>query len=44
MKQLNSEKVPSLHNQILLPQQVSSDKDPDLEGGLDEAVGEINLL
>ena len=30
-KQLNNEKLPPLHSQVLLPQQVSSDRDADLE-------------
>ena len=31
MKQLGSDNLPPLHNHVLLPLQVSSDKDPDLE-------------
>ena len=33
MKQLNNEKIPSLYNQILLPREVSSERDMDLEVG-----------
>ena len=31
MKQLSNEKIPPLHSQVLLPHQVSSEKDNELE-------------
>ena len=31
MKQLTSDKMPPLHTRVLLPLQVSGDKDPELE-------------
>ena len=33
MKQLGNEKIPSLHNRVLLPLQVTTDRDPELEVG-----------
>ena len=34
MKQLSNEKIPPLHSQVLLPHQVSSEKDNELEVSL----------
>ena len=34
MKQLGNEKIPSLHNRVLLPLQVTTDRDPELEVGI----------
>ena len=31
MKQLTSDKIPPLHTRVLLPLQISGDKDPELE-------------